>query len=503
MKEVAAIAIFKDDKILMGRRRDNGKWTNPGGHLEGDETPLEGAVREIREESGLNIEPSNLHHMLSKIVTTPKGEKLKIHAFKTELHGDKPSTMKEDPDEEVHRWHWISPKFFVRKEQDNELHVPLDSNVVMEGLGLSKMSEHTKVASSMIDFLYKQAKEYIPGGKAEGKPDSDYPKDQLEKGRIVEMEHTKDPLIANEIAKDHLEEHKDDPPEVKEYYDKPLFSKDLKEGGQEKKAFWQGFSKKAEENVLMSNEEKNVATGLAAFLLAPAASKEIIGKLFHLVDNNEKLVSVAEGKDLANKIKASNKLEDVGVKMMKYAPPSGSYYVPEKAAGYWDLPWGYDPKTVNIGAKGGVNPAILAHELGHAKIDSMDMKAVKFLKTLSRGLSDAGPVIGRRRVALVPTVATALTSVADSEKAEKIAPYVAAGISAPLVLDEAAASTIGMYNIMKQKGFKEVIKRSPILMAALGTYAAMPIGLGVGSKLYINRRNRLKEEARKRDGKKE
>ncbi|MFW9879124.1 MAG: DUF5661 family protein [Candidatus Thorarchaeota archaeon] len=56
------------------------------------------------------------------------------------------------------------------------------------------------------------AKDKIPGGLAEGKKIK-FNKKQLRKGIKVEMEHTNDPAIAREIAKDHLVE---DP----KYYDK-------------------------------------------------------------------------------------------------------------------------------------------------------------------------------------------------------------------------------------------------------------------------------------------
>jgi len=48
--------------------------------------------------------------------------------------------------------------------------------------------------------------EMIPGGKAEGRPFTDFPIDQLIMGKEVEKEHTSDPNMALEIAKDHLEE---------------------------------------------------------------------------------------------------------------------------------------------------------------------------------------------------------------------------------------------------------------------------------------------------------
>ena len=54
----------------------------------------------------------------------------------------------------------------------------------------------------------------LPGGKGDDKPDSDFDKGQLEKGKKHEQEHTDNPEIANEIAKDHLTEHEDEP-----YYD--------------------------------------------------------------------------------------------------------------------------------------------------------------------------------------------------------------------------------------------------------------------------------------------
>jgi len=50
--------------------------------------------------------------------------------------------------------------------------------------------------------------EFIEGGLAEGKPCSEFPKDQILKGVKVEMEHTNDPAIAKEISKDHLVENK-------------------------------------------------------------------------------------------------------------------------------------------------------------------------------------------------------------------------------------------------------------------------------------------------------
>lgn len=61
--------------------------------------------------------------------------------------------------------------------------------------------------------IAKEVKDNLPGGLGDNKPSSDFNADQLKKGIKVEMEHTDDPKLAEEIAKDHLTEDS-------RYYDK-------------------------------------------------------------------------------------------------------------------------------------------------------------------------------------------------------------------------------------------------------------------------------------------
>lgn len=51
----AGALIIRDDKILFQRRTDNGKWGLIGGLLEMNETYEEAVLREIREETGLEV----------------------------------------------------------------------------------------------------------------------------------------------------------------------------------------------------------------------------------------------------------------------------------------------------------------------------------------------------------------------------------------------------------------------------------------------------------------
>jgi ADP-ribose pyrophosphatase YjhB (NUDIX family) len=61
IKPAAAVALFNDQrKILLLRRKDNDKWTMPGGTLDYGESMTACAIREVREETGFNIRVSGL-----------------------------------------------------------------------------------------------------------------------------------------------------------------------------------------------------------------------------------------------------------------------------------------------------------------------------------------------------------------------------------------------------------------------------------------------------------
>jgi ADP-ribose pyrophosphatase YjhB (NUDIX family) len=56
---VEAVIVDRDGRVLLGRRMIEpalGRWDFPGGFLDENEDPLDGLRREIREETGLEIE---------------------------------------------------------------------------------------------------------------------------------------------------------------------------------------------------------------------------------------------------------------------------------------------------------------------------------------------------------------------------------------------------------------------------------------------------------------
>lgn len=64
----------------------------------------------------------------------------------------------------------------------------------------------------------------VPGGRADNRSPYDFDAYQLALGAAVEMEHTKDPKLAVEIAMDHLAE-------IPDYYDRLIDMEADAEGG--------------------------------------------------------------------------------------------------------------------------------------------------------------------------------------------------------------------------------------------------------------------------------
>jgi hypothetical protein len=77
----------------------------------------------------------------------------------------------------------------------------------------SKDGKLTPKGAALKRWKCSKTEEKIPGGLASKKDIKKFPKELIEQGRKVEMEHTSDPAVAREIAADHLTEDR-------KYYDK-------------------------------------------------------------------------------------------------------------------------------------------------------------------------------------------------------------------------------------------------------------------------------------------
>lgn len=195
-KEVSAVAVIYNGKMLFGRRRDVNKFTTPCGHLEEGETPVQGAARELWEESGIKAKEKDLKFL--KTIKKPDG--YIIHGYRLDLKSRPKTTMKNDPDNEVYRWMFINSKTIP----DKELHVPRNKgNVLLEAL---ENDNEKKAAFYTKSELKKRSGEILKGGLGDNKPDKDFNKKQIKEGIKTELEHTPNRQLAKEIAKDHLTE---------------------------------------------------------------------------------------------------------------------------------------------------------------------------------------------------------------------------------------------------------------------------------------------------------
>lgn len=130
---VASVAAYRYGQLLFGRRKDNGRWTLPGGCLEPGERPERGALRELLEEA--NLKPKKLEFLGEETVEGRDGTKIQVFAFRADI-GSGSASGKNDPDDECgDSWRWVSPKN-IPDEIMNNLHSR--KNVTLRLLGLQK-----------------------------------------------------------------------------------------------------------------------------------------------------------------------------------------------------------------------------------------------------------------------------------------------------------------------------------------------------------------------------
>jgi mutator protein MutT len=76
---VAGVVVDRGRVLLVRRGSDPGKgnWSLPGGVLELGESLAEGVAREVREETGLTVEPVELVELLDRIYR--EGDRVRFH----------------------------------------------------------------------------------------------------------------------------------------------------------------------------------------------------------------------------------------------------------------------------------------------------------------------------------------------------------------------------------------------------------------------------------------
>ena len=101
----------KKGEVLLGLRQGshgNGEWCFPGGHLEFGETVFETAKREVKEETGLDVNQFKLISVADEMRYIKSDNKHYLNiGVKAEYQGGEPKVMEPDKCKE---WKWFSLK---------------------------------------------------------------------------------------------------------------------------------------------------------------------------------------------------------------------------------------------------------------------------------------------------------------------------------------------------------------------------------------------------------
>lgn len=131
----AAVAIINyDGQILLGKRKEDGIWTTPGGGGNEGETPEKAAAREAFEESGIPIDVRFLQPL--KPIETRNGKL--CHCFLYVCPSNQLVTSKLDPDEEVGKWKWYGMDQIPNAAKEDPRRFETIRNAYMKYHGITK-----------------------------------------------------------------------------------------------------------------------------------------------------------------------------------------------------------------------------------------------------------------------------------------------------------------------------------------------------------------------------
>ncbi|MGH7240776.1 MAG: DUF3293 domain-containing protein, partial [Candidatus Saccharimonadales bacterium] len=92
--------------FLHGERRDDGKWSMPGGHAIGTETAIETAARELKEETGMTV--TDMQLVRTGETQMPEGP-VQISLFMAPAPDNLNMNVSGDPDSEFKRFKFLDP----------------------------------------------------------------------------------------------------------------------------------------------------------------------------------------------------------------------------------------------------------------------------------------------------------------------------------------------------------------------------------------------------------
>jgi 8-oxo-dGTP pyrophosphatase MutT (NUDIX family) len=125
---VASVLVHNADTghTLWGRRHDSGKYTAPGGHVKEGEHPVDGAVRELKEETGLDLPRHHMSYMGTMRLSHPSnGAPMDVHGYSCSVPSHVKPDHEKDADKEVKGWEWHA------EHPLSEMHAPINALSVL------------------------------------------------------------------------------------------------------------------------------------------------------------------------------------------------------------------------------------------------------------------------------------------------------------------------------------------------------------------------------------
>jgi len=136
MKRIASVAVMVGERLLIGKRSDDQRWNLPGGHVEEGETPEQGAIRELEEETGIKAKASDLLSLADpQEVKTFTGKVITVHSYLLVLPHTVEVTREGEDEGEAHDWYWTNVSNGLPADIAQNWHNKTDAT--MDCLGLT------------------------------------------------------------------------------------------------------------------------------------------------------------------------------------------------------------------------------------------------------------------------------------------------------------------------------------------------------------------------------
>jgi 8-oxo-dGTP pyrophosphatase MutT (NUDIX family) len=174
IKKVAVIAVQHPDEpslFLYGLRRDTGTWCIPGGHMSEYEKPLEAARRELKEETGLDLDDIE---ECSNGYFEESGSPIEVYLFRGRLKPGQHPSKHDDPDNEFIAFSYLNPLL-----ENYKRHVPKEKDILVSYLQGTPIK---KSESQILQLIIKSDKvSHVPEGYVYVAMDGDNAGSQVER----------------------------------------------------------------------------------------------------------------------------------------------------------------------------------------------------------------------------------------------------------------------------------------------------------------------------------